>query len=178
MLVDLLCVMLRSPMTRVVKVLTAAAKNKWKQRARRRELRQRTGYDGPVNLPIGNYRFTPFLLGKACCAAACPHWQYPWATAGALCFLHTAMALELCVHSWSLNEEDLIQAHLQGCDRSLEAKIALVWLCGLCMMGAALADLHQALASVAKRVLTCIIQAQQGLRLVCRSFVACYRHLS
>lgn len=47
---------LRSPMTRVVKVLTAAAKNKWKQRARRRQLRQRTGYDGPVNLPIGNYR--------------------------------------------------------------------------------------------------------------------------
>ncbi|CAL5228309.1 g11415 [Coccomyxa viridis] len=44
-----------SPMTRVVKVLTAAAKNKWKQRARRRALRQRTGYDGPVNLPIGNY---------------------------------------------------------------------------------------------------------------------------
>jgi hypothetical protein len=44
-------------MTRVVKVLTAAAKNKWKQRARRRELRQRTGYDGPVNLPIGNYRW-------------------------------------------------------------------------------------------------------------------------
>ncbi len=51
-------------MTRVVKVLTAAAKNKWKQRARRRELRQRTGYDGPVNLPIGNYRFTPFLLSN------------------------------------------------------------------------------------------------------------------
>ena len=47
-------------MTRVVKVLTAAAKNKWKQRARRRELRQRTGYDGPVNLPIGNYRFASF----------------------------------------------------------------------------------------------------------------------
>ena len=43
-------------MTRVVKVLTAAAKNKWKQRSRRRKLRQRTGYDGPVNLPIGNYR--------------------------------------------------------------------------------------------------------------------------
>ena len=40
-------------MTRVVKVLTAAAKNKWKQRARRRQLRQRTGYDGPVNLPVG-----------------------------------------------------------------------------------------------------------------------------
>ena len=50
-------------MTRVVKVLTAAAKNKWKQRARRRELRQRTGYDGPVNLPIGNYRSTPFPPG-------------------------------------------------------------------------------------------------------------------
>ena len=43
-----------SPMTRVVKVLTAAAKNKWKQRARRRQLRQRTGYDGPVNLPVGS----------------------------------------------------------------------------------------------------------------------------
>ena len=43
-----------SPMTRVVKVLTAAAKNKWRQRARRRQLRQRTGYDGPVNLPVGN----------------------------------------------------------------------------------------------------------------------------
>ena len=49
-------------MTRVVKVLTAAAKNKWKQRARRRQLRQRTGYDGPVNLPIGNYRSPPRLL--------------------------------------------------------------------------------------------------------------------
>ena len=43
-----------SPMTRVVKVLTAAAKNKWRQRARRRQLRQRTGYDGPVNLPVGS----------------------------------------------------------------------------------------------------------------------------
>ena len=41
-------------MTRVVKVLTAAAKNKWKQRARRRQLRQRSGYNGPVNLPVGS----------------------------------------------------------------------------------------------------------------------------
>ena len=41
-------------MTRVVKVLTAAAKNKWRQRARRRQLRQRSGYDGPVNLPVGS----------------------------------------------------------------------------------------------------------------------------
>ena len=52
-----------SPMTRVVKVLTAAAKNKWKQRARRRQLRQRTGYDGPVNLPVGSsYRCLPHVM--------------------------------------------------------------------------------------------------------------------
>ncbi len=40
-------------MTRVVKVLTAAAKNRWRARRRRREARSRTGYSGPVNLPPG-----------------------------------------------------------------------------------------------------------------------------
>ena len=62
-------------MTRVVKVLTAAAKNKWKQRARRRQLRQRTGYDGPVNLPIGNYRSAPCsLLAATASLALCLQW--------------------------------------------------------------------------------------------------------
>ena len=40
-------------MTRVVKVLTAAAKNRWRAARRRREARSRTGYSGPVNLPPG-----------------------------------------------------------------------------------------------------------------------------
>ena len=57
-------------MTRVVKVLSAAAKNKWKQRARRRQLRQRTGYDGPVNLPIGNYGCPPASLCPAMATSA------------------------------------------------------------------------------------------------------------
>ncbi|KAK9918815.1 hypothetical protein WJX75_007179 [Coccomyxa subellipsoidea] len=42
-----------SPMTRVVKVLTAAAKNRWRAARRRRAARSRTGYSGPVNLPPG-----------------------------------------------------------------------------------------------------------------------------
>lgn len=47
------CVYVRSPMTRVVKVLTAAAKNRWRAARRRKEARARTGYSGPVNLPPG-----------------------------------------------------------------------------------------------------------------------------
>jgi hypothetical protein len=44
---------MHSPMTRVVKVLTAAAKNRWRAARRRRAARSRTGYSGPVNLPPG-----------------------------------------------------------------------------------------------------------------------------
>ncbi len=44
---------MHSPMTRVVKVLTAAAKNRWRAARRRKEARARTGYSGPVNLPPG-----------------------------------------------------------------------------------------------------------------------------
>jgi hypothetical protein len=38
-------------MTRVVKVLWAAARNRWRAAARRRGARARSGYSGPVNLP-------------------------------------------------------------------------------------------------------------------------------
>ncbi len=93
--------MLRSPMTRVVKVLTAAAKNKWKQRARRRELRQRTGYDGPVNLPIGNYRSTPFLLlSNPFPSSSMPSLTIALGNYSPLCFLQTAMPHQaLCQQS-------------------------------------------------------------------------------
>ena len=40
-------------MTRVVKVMWAAAKARWRQGRRRREARARTGFGGPVNLPSG-----------------------------------------------------------------------------------------------------------------------------
>lgn len=40
-------------MTRVAKVLTAAMKNRWRAARRRRDVRARTGYSGPVNLPPG-----------------------------------------------------------------------------------------------------------------------------
>lgn len=50
---DVRCVCVRSPMTRVVKVLTAAARNRWRAARRRKEARARTGYSGPVNLPPG-----------------------------------------------------------------------------------------------------------------------------
>jgi hypothetical protein len=40
-------------MTRVVKVMWAAAKNRWRAGRRRRKARARTGFSGPVNLPPG-----------------------------------------------------------------------------------------------------------------------------
>ena len=42
---------MRSPMTRVVKVLWAANRNRWRSAARQRGARARSGYSGPVNLP-------------------------------------------------------------------------------------------------------------------------------
>lgn len=40
-------------MTRVVKVMEAAFKNRWRAARRRRNARARTGFSGPVNLPPG-----------------------------------------------------------------------------------------------------------------------------
>ena len=110
-----LIVVLRSPMTRVVKVLTAAAKNKWKQHARRRELRQRTGYDGPVNLPIGNYRFTPFLPSNPIPSSSIPSLRVFLGNHG--CPLRPAYPCftKPCIHSGPHELICMIQALLQAC---------------------------------------------------------------
>ena len=81
-------------MTRVVKVLWAANRNRWRSAARRRGARARSGYSGPVNLPTSGALLDGANPGIA--AAMARVHSYEW--------LHNAV-------------EDADEAGVRGCGR-------------------------------------------------------------